>query len=332
MLLLTSTFVVGQSIRLPEAVTNQAAVILARDGSLLLYTFYGLDSTLHQPGVHRKVFRVDMGTGEERHIGVVPDSAGRLASSATVIRGKAYLCGGYSVHPSGKEKSSSLLLQFDPETESFRRGKDLPVPIDDQVQAAWRDSLLFVVSGWNDSNNVRAVQVYDPVKDAWSLATPLPDEKDAAVFGGCGTIVGDTIYLLGGAVFEKYYPPSRSMYKGWIDPGQPERIRWQKGQPYPGEARYRSAAYHKDGKVHFIGGSNLTYNYNGISYRDKEPVAPNRTELVYDIRTGRFSILPAPFPVMDLRNIVTDGRGRFFVAGGMGAGQRVRDEVSELGK
>jgi len=320
----------GQSFRLPEPVTNQAVALAHRGGRPMGYTFYGLDSTLRQPGIHRKIFRFDFGLGKSELIGMVPDSVGRLASSASTIRNQIYLCGGYSVHPSGKERSSPLLLRFDPGTETFHRCADLPVPIDDQVQAVWRDSILFVMSGWNDSSNVHSVQMYEPSKDRWSMATPLPAERDAAVFGGCGTIVGDTIYLLGGAVFDKFYPPSGSLYKGHIDPAHPTNIEWLPGIPFPGERRYRSLAFAAGGKLFFLGGSSVTYNYNGISYRDKTPVDPNKTMLVYDIATGTFTTTSAPFQVMDLRNGVIYGSQWLFVVGGIGPGLRVSDEIRML--
>ena len=324
---LSCKIVPAQYWHLPEPVTNQATVLLMKGMTPMVYTFYGLDSTLRQPGIHRKVFRVNLDLAESAYVGEVPDTAGRLASSASVIRNKAYLCGGYSVSPSGKERSSPFLFIFHPETETFAQGAKLPVPIDDQVQAVWRDSLLYVLSGWNDSNNVRSVQVYDPGKDRWSMATPLPDERDAAVFGGCGTIVGDTVYLLGGAVYDQFYPPSGSLYKGYIDPAHPTNIHWLPGIPFPGERRYRSLAWSAKGKVFFAGGSSVTYNYNGIGYADKKPVSPNETLLVYDMATGAFETVPVPQQVMDLRNGVSLGGDYFIIVGGMGPGQRVSDQV-----
>jgi hypothetical protein len=326
----TAVMLRGQALRLPEPVTNQAVALATRDGRPVVYTFYGLDSTLQQPGIHRKVFRYDIGTGGSKCVGMVPDSVGRLASSASTIRDQVYLCGGYSVHASGKERSSPLLLRFDPATEAFHRCADLPVPIDDHVQAVWRDSILFVMSGWNDSSNVRSVQMYEPSKNRWSMATSLPAERDAAVFGGCGTIVGDTIYMLGGAVFDKFYPPSGSLYKGHIDPSHPANIEWLPGIPFPGERRYRSVAFAAGGKLFFFGGSSVTYNYNGISYQDMTPVDPNKTMLVYDIATGIFTSTLAPFQVMDLRNGVIHGGRSLIVVGGIGTGQRVSDLIRVL--
>ena len=320
----------SQKLRLPEPVTNQSSALLQKDASRYIYTFFGLDATKKWSGVHNKVLRLNIGTGESKSVGNVPDGMGRLASAGSAINNKAYVVGGYTVFENGKEKSSRSLFIFNPQTESFTKGPDLPLAIDDQVQAVWRDSLLFVVSGWSDSVNVRSVQVYNPSRNQWNLATPLPDDKQAAVFGGCGTIVGDTIYLLGGAMFEKLYPPSRRFYKGRINAQNPLEIHWIQAGEYPGEFRYRSAAFSLSNKIYFLGGSNETYNYDGISYDGKQPVAPNSTMLIYEMVTGKFTTCRAPVQVMDLRNILHGGGNVFFVVGGMDEFQKVKEIVETV--
>ncbi len=314
---------------LPEPVTNNAVASLEKDGHTAFYSFFGLDSTKRASGVHNKIFRIDPMTGESIAVGTLPD-LGRLAASASVINNKAYVAGGYAVFENGKEKSSDHLFIFHPETEELTRGAALPIPIDDQVQGVWSEQLLFVISGWTDSLNTNAVQVYNPKDDQWQLATPLPDEPGGKVFGACGLIVGDTIYMLGGATFAKFYPPSRSFYKGVIDPSNPLNITWLNAGKYPGEFRFRSAALFNDNQVLFIGGSNETYNYNGISYAERKPVEPNATLLVYDMGTGRFKTEVSSLQTMDLRGTVSDSRGKQYTLGGIINGQRVTGELRRV--
>ena len=318
-----------KEILLPELVSNNAVVALQKNGKPVLYSFFGLDSTKKQGGVHNKTFKVDLESGQSSMLQNVPDEFGRLASSASVIKNKAYIAGGYAVMPNGKEKSSSHLFVFNPEEESFSQTSPIPIPIDDQVQGVWRDSLLYIVSGWSDSLNVNAVQIYNPFNDLWQMGTSLPDEPGAKVFGGCGLIVGDTIFVLGGATFSKFYPPSRSFYKGAIDSNDPIQIKWIKGNDYPGEFRYRSGAFHAKQIIYFFGGSNETYNYNGISYAEKKPVEPNLTLLKYTIVTGKFQIVPSQNHIMDLRNIA-EIKDEFFIVGGMNAHQQVSNRISKI--
>ena len=326
---LSSCYSCTQHYSLPEPVTNNAVAALLKDARPMLYSFYGLDSTKRWSGVHKRVYRLDIKAGISHQIGNVPDEHGRLASAASAIKNRAYVAGGYAILGNGKEKSSNHLFIFNPETEQFTTGAKLPVPIDDQMQSVWRDSLLYVISGWSDSVTVNTVQLYYPIDDQWQLATALPDEHTATVFGGCALIVGDTIYTLGGAMFGKFYPPSRGFYKGAIDPRDPAHVTWLRGTDYPGEFRYRSAAYASGNTIYFFGGSHDTYNYNGISYREKKPVVPNQTVLSYDIRTGMFSVKLNSQPAMDLRNIPS-AMGKFWIVGGMGKKQKVSRSVMEV--
>lgn len=316
------------NVSLHEPVTNNAVVALQNDNQTILYSFFGLDSTKQWSGVHNKVFKIELESGKSSFLGNVPDEFGRLASSASVIRNKAYIVGGYAVFEDGKEKSSDHIFIFEVQTEKFSEGAAIPIPIDDQVQGVWRDSLLYVISGWSDSVNVNSVQVYNPFLNTWSIGTSLPDEREAKVFGGCGLIEGDTIYVLGGAMFEKFYPPSRSFYKGVIDPENPTQIQWIKSTEYPGEFRYRSAAFAEGNKIYFVGGSNETYNYNGISYTEKKPVEPNQSVLIYNIKSGKFTVVPAK-GIMDLRNVVKAGTN-WYVVGGIGNQQQVSRTLSVI--
>ena len=329
-LLLQGTTIIAQPFQLPEAVTNHAMVILKRNNQDHLYTFYGLDSSKSWAGVHKKVFRLNLVTGKAQRIADVPDSTGKLAPAASVVGNKAYIVGGYAVYADGKEKSSRQLFIFDPSTETFSKGADLPFAIDDHVQAVSAKNLLYVISGWSDSANVRTVQVYDPQNNNWKLATPLPNEPTAAVFGGCGIIVKDTIYFLGGAIFSKFYPPSRQFYKGVINKKDPLHITWINAGEYPGEFRYRSVCFENKSEIYFWGGSNETYNYDGIAYSDKGPVRPNTTVLIYDRTRGLLYTKTVTNSRMDLRNIAKNSKGIWMIIGGMGPLQKPLNTLNRI--
>ena len=320
-------------ILLPEPITNNAVAVTRVGKSTIAYSFYGLGAGKEWSDVHAKAFAVNITNGTARRIADVPDSPGRLAASASTIRNRIYITGGYAVLASGKELSSSHLFIFDPQTETYTQGASLPHAIDDHVQAVWRDSLLYVVSGWCDSLTVARVQVYVPSENRWHDATPVPNERDAKVFGGSGVIVRDTIFYLGGAVFEKSYPPARTLYKGVINAANPSEISWTALATFPGEYRYRSTAFVSGERIVFWGGSNETYNYNGIAYANKMPVEPNRTALVFDLRTQSFgtAAIPPRKRVMDIRNIVRISdkpqRSQWAIVGGMQHGQKVSRNV-----
>jgi N-acetylneuraminic acid mutarotase len=326
----TFLFSQAQFGKLPIPVTNHSAAVLFNNNQYILYSFMGLDSGKTWKDVHRRVYKLNLSTNKSSVIGFVPDSVGRLASAASVIRNKAYIVGGYTVYENGGEKSSNQIFMFNPVTESFEKRTGLPFAIDDQAQAVWKDSLLYVISGWSDSVNVNFVQVYNPVTDEWKLATPLPNTKHAKLFGGCAVITGDTIYYTGGAMFQKNYPPNNHFWKGCIDAKDPYTIHWIDGGEHPGPYRYRAGMFTEGKKIYIAGGSNQTYNYNGISYEHKKPVSPNASILVYEINTGKFELLSFNSPVMDIRSVVTAGKNQFLIAGGMVKGQKLSAGVRQI--
>ena len=156
-----------------------------------------------------------------------PDTLGRVASAASVVNRVAYVIGGYRV------RRTTLRAQFRPGPPLrpgvrvwLPDGAPVPVPIDDRVQAVWRDSLIYVVTGWSDGTNVPDVQVYDPANDAWQSATPVPNNNLYKVFGASGTIVGDTIYYYGGASLGFNFPAQDRLRMGIIDPADPLQVTW----------------------------------------------------------------------------------------------------------
>ena len=91
----------------------------------------------------------------------------------------AYVIGGYHVFA-----DITVRAQFGPGTSVgsghetwLTDGAPIPIPIDDHVQAVWRDSLIYVITGWSNNTNVAAVQIYDPALDQWSVGTPGPEQQ-----------------------------------------------------------------------------------------------------------------------------------------------------------
>jgi len=89
------------------------------------------------------------------------------------------------------------------------------------VQAVWRDSLLYVITGWSNSNNIRFTQVYDPITDSWTNGSLLPNDNNYTSFGASGTIIGDKIYYFGGARSTGNFPIQNYMRTGKINPNDP---------------------------------------------------------------------------------------------------------------
>ena len=310
---------------LPAPVTNNAVAGIMTSTGPAVFSFLGLDETKRWDGIVDWAFRWDVGSDGWRRVAPVPGS-GRLASTAQAVGGRIYLFGGYTVAEDGTERSLPNVDVYDPETDSWSGGAPIPVPVDDAVSGVWRDSLIFLVSGWHDRDNVADVQLYDPAADRWRRATPIPGPP---VFGHSGAIAGDEIIYLGGVRTSVERPRFRiegSAWRGRIDPDDPTRIDWTPLPRHPGPPLYRAAAAGVGGWVVFAGGSDNPYNYDGLGY-DGVPSAPRSSVFGYDTRADEWRDLdPLAVGTMDHRTIaVVDGA--LTVAGGMGAGQRVTRRV-----
>ncbi len=307
---------------LPLPVTNAAVASGTIDGSMWVFSALGIDSTKRWSGITQRASAWNSASGVWRALPDVPGPVGRLASTAQVVRGRLYLFGGYSVDSAGGEKSIAAVDIYDPRTNTWSRGADTPLAVDDAISGVYRDSLVYLVSGWHDTGNVQAVQVYDVVRDAWFDATPI---TGPGVFGHSGGLTGNTIVYVDGAVKQDgavKYRLEPQVWVGTIDTARPERISWARGPTHPGPALYRAAVGACGRTIVFAGGTDNPYNYNGIGY-DGVPSRASNAVLAFDMRSKRWSRSGTMgTPSMDHRGLSFVGASGWAV-GGMQRGQRV---------
>lgn len=332
----TRTTVWHEGPRLPQPITNNAVAAVEVEGRVSVFTFLGLDSTKVWSGVTNVAYRWDVGDESWREIPPVP-GPGRLASTAQVVDGLIYVIGGYTVAEDGAERSLPDVAIYDPVSDSWSRGADIPVPTDDAVAGVLDGERIVLVSGWHDTGNIRDVQIYHPTTDRWSAGTPIPG---APVFGHTGAVVADRVVYVDGAAVVDANPRFQLDSAVWVgDIVEPSGIdgssagsevtlsvEWSTARPHPGPPLYRSAGATLGSYALFIGGTDNPYNYNGIGY-DREPARPLRQILAYipDIDVWD-ELTPLPVATMDHRNAAVAG-GSIFVVGGMLEGQVVSDRV-----
>ena len=284
----------------PEPLSNNAVAGVEVDGKWFLYSFSGIDSTKEYTGIHAKVFRYDMEADSWSQLDDLPGNQPRIAAGASTINGKIYVLGGYEVFDNGSEVSIDSLHIFDPVTNSYEEFA-LPIPrsIDDHVQLVYKDSLLYSVTGWSNNGNVRDVWIYDTYLKTWTEGTDIPFTAAFRAFGASGTIVGDTIYYIGGAISFGDFPASDFFRKGYINPLNPAEITWSKEES-DNAISYRSGASSFEGKPFWLGGSLRTYNYDGIAYSDNTGVqATNRIVHYEPGNGGLYSRFDFFLPIMD---------------------------------
>lgn len=314
---------------LPQPVTNNAVAAGRVGDTWWIFSALGVDTSKQWSGITRRAHAWNSATRRWARLPDVPGPTGRLAATAQVVRGRLFLFGGYTVDSAGREASLPDLDIFDPAKGTWHHGAPIPVPVDDAVSGVYRDSLIYLVSGWHDTDNVQDVQVYDVVRNHWFAATPIPGR---GVFGHTGALAGNTFMFMDGAVKQATgvrYALLPQVWVGTIDSTNPVVIDWRRGPPHPGPALYRAAATACGSLIVVAGGTANPYNYNGVGY-DGQPSEPRHTVMAYDTYDGSWRQLDSlPVATMDHRGLVRyESQG--LIAGGMRAGQAVSAAVVSL--
>lgn len=325
--------------RLPIKTSNNAVCYATVNDTLFLYSFGGMDSTKKWDGIHQKSFRYNTISKTWHRIPDMPDSLGGvIAAGASQVDGKIYIMGGYHVYENGREVSSYENRIYDPQTNSYSRGANIPVPIDDHVQVVYKH-FIYLISGWTHTigggNNTNAVQIYDTKNDTWLSGTPTPNTTAYKVFGANGIVHGDTIFYIGGARYGNNFPLSPFLRMGVIDPGEPTKIAWTMVQtpdfykPYRGTSFFSSV----DGKdqLVFLGGSDKSYNYNGLAYDGSGGAKPLRQICFYDLKSSSLRLESTKQEIpMDLRGNIPLSPSSIYLIGGMDSMQEVGNSVIKL--
>ena len=318
---------------LPAPLSNNAVATIKSRGEWLLYSFMGIGAKKTWDSVSNDAYVVNE-SGKWAQARSVPGSAGRLAAGAVGGRDHVFLFGGYVIDGQGGENTLPDVNVYDPLSDRWFRGADIPAPVDDFVLGMYHDRFIYLVSGWSKDKTVQDVQMYDAEKNVWASATPIPG---TAVFGHSGALLNDTIVYVDGAYSNPAgsspkFVASDECWMGKIDHKDPVKIQWSKLPNHPGSARYRIAAggAPKDDKIYFSGGTDNPYNYNGMGY-DGKPSVPSPVTFAFNLKTGKWETINenTPKPTMDHRGLVVKGR-ELIIVGGMEADQKVTARVTVL--
>ena len=314
---------------LPIKVSNNAVCEGFIDSTPYLFSFAGIDSTKIYSGIHLKSFRYNIRTQKSIQIPDLPDTRGKIACAANRIDHIIYISGGYHVFKDGHEVSSNKMHRYDIVNNIFLEdAAPIPVATDDHVQAVWNDKLIYIISGWSSTENIPNVQIYNPKTEVWLSGTPTPNTSNYKSFGASGTIVGNTIYYFGGATSEKGFAIQNQLRIGKINPNNPAEIKWS--IIHTDFNGYRMACTQIDKEVHWLGGSNNTYNFNGIAYDKTGGVPTNNRDLTLLIPKVKFAESFVSEIPMDLRGLANIKPHLKYIAGGMLANQKVTGNIYKL--
>ncbi|MFD1552398.1 hypothetical protein DNU06_10800 [Putridiphycobacter roseus] len=321
--------VVGQ---LPFPVANNAVCEGFLGNVPYMFSFAGIDSTKSQVGIHLKSFRYNTVDNTSMTLPNLPDTMGKIGCAANRIGNIIYITGGYYVLPNLNEVSSNKMHRFDINANAFLSdGPNLPEATDDHVQVVWRDSLLILITGWQNSGNISNVQIFDPSLNTWQVGTPVPSNNLYRSFGSSGVVLNNTIYYFGGASSGAGFNAQNVLRKGVIDHLNPTQITWTNSTLFPTQVtKYRSAATTVGHSIHWIGGSQTTYNYDGIAYNGSGGVTSSNSVMYTNTNLGPWTVVSLPEVPMDLRGIANTSETVKYIAGGMIGNQEVTNNVYRL--
>ncbi len=309
---------------LPEPLANNAITTHSFGDTCYVYSFMGIDTTKAWSGITRHAWRLNTTTDTWQALPDVPGSVGRIAALAFSFGSKVYLFGGYSVASDQSETTWGAVDIYDPATNTWSSGSPIPVPVDDMVGGVWRDSLIYLVSGWSQTTVVSNTQVYDPAMDTWAQATPFPI---GGTFGGAGGIVGNWFIYVDGV--RGNFLMRENVHRGLIDPNDPLSVTWAVSGKHPGESLYRMASGNVPGdttSLLFAGGSDNAYNFDGIGFNGQPSEPTGQMWYYFPSTNKRRQVADKETPTMDHRGFPTCG-DRMYIAGGMIGGQQVTDLV-----
>ena len=313
---------------LPFKISNNAVSDAQIAGQKYVYSFGGINETKLFSGITQNSYKYEVSSDTWVEIQPLPSANTNIAAGVSTVKNKIYIIGGYHVYSNGSELSSNEVIIYNPITDNYEpNGSNIPTPIDDHVQCVWRDSLIYVITGWSNTGNVPNVQIYNPELNTWSIGDETPNTHDYKSFGASGTIIGDTIYYFGGAKSTGAFNSVKTLRKGIIDTDNPTEITWSLEADAPNNG-YRSACVTHGNNVFWIGGSAVSYNYNGIAYNGSGGVAPLTQIMRYDTDDASwYEGLGAPFSVMDMRGIAQVSTTSWIICGGMNENQAVTNRT-----
>lgn len=314
---------------MPARISNNAVVEGFIGSNPYVYSFAGIDSTKLYDGISLSAYRYNVSANSWEALPPLPDTMGKIACGVSRVGDKLYIMGGYHVLSNSNEVSSDKVHVFNVNTNAYEAdGANIPVPIDDHVQCVYKDSLIYIITGWSNTNNVANVQIYNPALDQWSVGTPTPNDNYYRAFGASGVIIGDTIFYNGGVRSGFNFAAVSFTRKGVIDPNDPTQITWTQISDNPGATGYRMACSNYEGKAFWIGGGGVAYNYNGMAYYGGGGVEPLERILQFDADTYLWDEgLGTPFQVMDLRGIARISDTQWIICGGMQSNQTVSNRT-----
>ncbi|HLW39639.1 MAG TPA: hypothetical protein VKX31_04550 [Brumimicrobium sp.] len=317
---------------LPIATTGNALCEGNKAGEKHVYSFGGISDSLYPQHIHNKVFKYKVSDDEWSEVASIPDSMGKLDFQASFVNNRIYLIGGRYILADSTEIVSEKVNVFSVSLDTFEiDASSPPIPVYGHVQSVWRDSLIFVISGFDGTQNIPEVQIYNPYFNAWTAGDPIPNNDEYKAHGAAGYILGDTIFYYGGAIHTPHPQAVKILRKGVINANDPTQIDWSLINPSPQSTHFSGVASGHNNTIFWLGGSKDYHEFN-LALHDTNLVATGINQVIEYTATSQFYLnnylyQSTPYSVMDLNGIAKLGGGNWIIAGGVDSLKQISDRV-----
>jgi kelch-like protein 2/3 len=191
----------------------------------------------------KSVFRYDTFSKKWEKLPDMPTKRGALG--AAIIDNVLYAVGGADYG-----KKYSLLEALDLKTMKWQRYTDMPTPRE-HIAVAVSPLGLHVLGGYNTDRfgSMTTHEIYNPKKNTWSSATPIP----IRICGLMSSAVGNMVYVIAG---EQGWAVSKYVFGYNI-----HTKKWTRMVDLP-IARYAGSAVAVDNVIHVLGGCEKMFTHH----------------------------------------------------------------------
>jgi hypothetical protein len=157
-------------------------------------SYVALGGSLYLAGGNdRNQDRYDPATDSWTQVAALPPAFANLDHvNGVALDGRIVYAGGLSSWEYPFPVTDEVAI-YDPLTDSFSEGSEMPSPRAAGGVAAWQGKLIYA-GGLGPTGSVARVDAYDPQTDEWTQLEDMPRPRDHFQ----ATVVGDELYAIGG--------------------------------------------------------------------------------------------------------------------------------------
>jgi N-acetylneuraminic acid mutarotase len=185
-----------------------------------------------------------------------PMPTARSSFGVAVVDGKIYAIGGFN----GSNNYLAVNEMYDPETDTWTIKTAMPTARHEFATAVHQDKIyviggVFAANSPDFSGYTGVNEVYDPSTDTWETMEPMPTPRSRLQ----ANVVGDKIYLIGGAKYSVIPPAFSQSTEGLNEVYDPSTDTWSTKTPDPRKiSLYPSAVV--ENKIYILQGTTQIYN------------------------------------------------------------------------